>query len=430
MSLILPLPIEGLFRKASIESERVEFKATWDAETTSYQVLKSICAFANDLHNLNGGYIILGVEEGPGGRALRPVRGLSSEEVEAAQKWLRGHCKRMDPIYQPIFSPESVDGKLLLVIWVPGSEVRPHSAPSGKKEPRRYFVRIGSETVDAEKSGLLQDLMRMTASVPFDDRRATAARIEDMREIKVREFLRDIESGLLGEEDTLDIYQKLRLVAPANGHDVPKNIGLLMFSRESSEWFRGAKIEVVQFPGDLSGDVIEERVFRGGIHEQLKEAVAYLETLSSRITVKQPHTSRAKSWVSYPIQAFREALVNAVYHRGYEADQVEPIKVYLYPDRLEVISYPGPLPGINMEHLDEPRKPMPQVPTRNRRVGDFLKDLRLAEGRGTGLPKLYSVMRSNGSPPPRFDFDEARTYFRVTLPVHPELPSWGGRGEI
>ena len=29
-------------------------------------------------------------------------------------------------------------------------------------------------------------------------------------------------------------------------------------------------------------------------------------------------------------------------------------------------------------------------------------------------------MAANGSPPPRYDFDEHRTYFRVTLPAHPE----------
>lgn len=29
-------------------------------------------------------------------------------------------------------------------------------------------------------------------------------------------------------------------------------------------------------------------------------------------------------------------------------------------------------------------------------------------------------MKQNGSPPPQFDFDEARSYFRVTFPVHPE----------
>jgi ATP-dependent DNA helicase RecG len=116
--------------------------------------------------------------------------------------------------------------------------------------------------------------------------------------------------------------------------------------------------------------------------------------------------------------AFREALVNAVYHRSYE-DMPEPVKVYLYPDRMEIISYPGPVPGIEIKHL-EGLSPLPPVPARNRRIGEFLKELRLAEGRGTGIPKVRRMMAQNGSPPPQFDFDEARSYFRVTLPVHPE----------
>jgi predicted HTH transcriptional regulator len=58
--------------------------------------------------------------------------------------------------------------------------------------------------------------------------------------------------------------------------------------------------------------------------------------------------------------------------------------------------------------------------SRNRRVGEFLKELHLAETRGTGVPKVFRAMEQNGSPPPRFDFDESRSYFRVTLPAHPE----------
>jgi len=107
-----------------------------------------------------------------------------------------------------------------------------------------------------------------------------------------------------------------------------------------------------------------------------------------------------------------------VYHRSYEG-VAEPIKVYLYSDRLEIISYPGPVPGIEQAHLDG-REPIPPVPARNRRVGEFLKELRLAEGRGTGIPKVRRVMTQNGSEPPRFDFDADRGYFRVTLPAHPE----------
>ena len=58
---------------------------------------------------------------------------------------------------------------------------------------------------------------------------------------------------------------------------------------------------------------------------------------------------------------------------------------------------------------------------RNRRIGEFLKELDLAEGRSTGLPKILRAMRVNGSPPPRFETDDDRTWFRVRLPAHPSF---------
>lgn len=59
---------------------------------------------------------------------------------------------------------------------------------------------------------------------------------------------------------------------------------------------------------------------------------------------------------------------------------------------------------------------------RNRRIGNFLKELDLTEGRCTGIPTRRSAMAENGSPPPGFATDEARTYLFVELLVHPELP--------
>ena len=56
---------------------------------------------------------------------------------------------------------------------------------------------------------------------------------------------------------------------------------------------------------------------------------------------------------------------------------------------------------------------------RNRRIGNFLKELQLAEGRNTGIPAIVEAMRSNGSEPPRFETDGERSYFSVILPVHP-----------
>ena len=418
MSIILPINIEDLLHCQGVESSRIEFKAGWDDETTGFQVLKTICAFANDLQNLNGGYIIIGVEEREG-RAVLPPKGISPEKIDHIQRWVRGNSNRIDPEFQPVMSPEVVSGKHILVIWAPGSDTRPHRAPEAKKGgEKKYFVRIGSETVDATKKNVLNDLMQLTAKVPFDDRRALQATIGDLRESRVREFLNDIRSGLLEEENTREIYRKLHITSSANGHDVPRNIGLLLFSEDPDIWFPGTRIEIVQFADDASGNVIEEKIFRGGIHEQLKNALTFLETISSPHLEKQEHSFRIKGWVSYPVPALREALVNAVYHKSYETSQ-EPVKVYLYPDRIEIISYPGPVQGIQLEHL-RPDASVPPAPARNRRIGEFLKELHLAEGRGTGLPKIYRAMQENGSQTPSFDFDEGRSYFRVTLPAHPE----------
>ena len=420
MSTILPINLDALLHCRGVESERVEFKASWDPDTTGVQVLRTICAFANDYHNLNGGYIAIGVGERDG-RAMLPPVGLSADAVEAAQKWIRGNCNRLDPPYPPILSPETVDGRLLLVVWAPASEMRPHRAPAEGGGRVRYWVRVGAETVDAEQRGdMLRRLIQQTARVPWDDRRAPDARVEDIREAKVREYLRDVNSGLLDEPEARDVYRRMRITARVNDHEVPRNAGLLFFSSEPAEWFRGARIEVVQFAADRAGDVQEERVFGGAVVDQIRGCLNHLENLSTSHLQKQPDRSQVRGWVSYPLPALRETLVNAVYHRGYDVDQPEPTKVYLFPDRVEVISYPGPVPGIEHRHLVANAE-VRAAPARNRRIGEFLKELGLAEGRLSGLPKVFRAMEENGSPAPRFDFDEQRTVFQATLPAHPEF---------
>jgi len=265
----------------------------------------------------------------------------------------------------------------------------------------------------------------MTARVPFDDRRALQATILDLRETKAREFLHDIGSGLADEPDARTLYRNLRVAVPVNGHDAPKNVGLLFFSQDPEQWFPGCRIEIVRFADDASGNIVDEQIIsKMPIHEQLRACLSYLENLTVWQTRKNPEKMEADRWISYPLPALREALVNAVYHRSYDSEP-EPIKVRVYPDRMEIISYPGPVPGIEMEHFSG-SLPLPPVPSRNRRIGEFLKELKLAEGKGTGLPKVRRAMQQNGSPPPIFDFDAQRSYFRVILPAHPEYKAMRG----
>ena len=55
---------------------------------------------------------------------------------------------------------------------------------------------------------------------------------------------------------------------------------------------------------------------------------------------------------------------------------------------------------------------------RNRRVGEFLKELDMTEGRGTGIPKILREIRKNESPEPVFHTDDDRTFFLVEFPIH------------
>jgi len=132
------------------------------------------------------------------------------------------------------------------------------------------------------------------------------------------------------------------------------------------------------------------------------------------------HQDRAEAtrFFNYPFPAVEEVLVNAVYHRSYE--QPEPVEVRVNPDCIEVVSYPGPDASIRIEALDGGRIVARRY--RNRRLGEFLKELKLTEGRCTGIPKIRSAMSHNGSPPAQFSTDEQRTHFLVVLPVHPNLP--------
>jgi ATP-dependent DNA helicase RecG len=65
---------------------------------------------------------------------------------------------------------------------------------------------------------------------------------------------------------------------------------------------------------------------------------------------------------------------------------------------------------------------------RNRRIGDFLKELQLTEGRATGFPRIYDAMRRNGSPEPKFETDDERNYFLAVLRVHPDMELRGQVG--
>ena len=410
----IPINIKTLLEGNVVEHARIEFKETWDPAAS----LKTICAFANDIDNWGGGYIVIGVREEEDGRALV---GVPVEKIDGYLKDMLNKCKLIRPDYMPIVDVASYKDRHFIVVWVPGGSVRPYSSPKsmGKDSKERvFYIRKMASTITPSEEEL-RELYNLSNNVPFDDRSNHSADIDDMSITLVKEYLNDIGSSLHESADVMsfeDLCLSMNIAAGPTEYIKPKNVGLLFFSSDPARFFPCAEIDVVEFPDGLGGERIIESTFTGPLHHQLRDALRYLRgSIIKEQVVKHPDRAEADRFFNYPYAALEESLSNAVYHKGY--DVREPIEVRILPDRIEILSYPGADRSISTEGLRTYRAISRRY--RNRRIGDFLKELHLTEGRNTGMAKILRSMRQNGSPDPVFETDGDRLYFLTTLPIHP-----------
>jgi ATP-dependent DNA helicase RecG len=264
-------------------------------------------------------------------------------------------------------------------------------------------------------------LYQMANQIPFDDQINHHANIKDIKLPLIKSFLQEIKSDLFRHGDKLPfetLCRQLQIVRGPDEYLKPVNIGLLMFNDKPEIFFPVCRIEIVEFK-DSVGDRLSEKIFTGPIHTQLKDALSYIEKIYIKEEVQKiDKKAKAERFFNYPFVAIEEALANAVYHRDYQ--KREPIEVRIRPEAIEIQSFPGPMPPVTTEELNNKGRAKVRE-YRNRRIGDFLKELRLTEGRCTGIPKIQYAMLKNGSPMARFETDQDLSYFLTTLPIHPRL---------
>jgi len=422
--MALPINIERLIKGTVVETERIEFKAGWNPES----VIHTMCGFANDMHNLGGGYIVIGVEEKDGTPILPPA-GLRKNQLDAIQKKLVELSNRIQPTYFGQTAIAEIQGAYIFVIYCPGGDHRPYEAPislSDKSRGSACWIRTYNSTVRANQRQM-QTLYDMAAKIPFDDRINHQASLDDINLGLIKGFLQEVDSPLFEQADDIpftELCRQLQIVKGPDENLQPVNVGLLLFNDKPHQFFPGAKIEVIIYRDEI-GDQFSEKIFTGPIHRQLTQALEYIQTNVIHEEVQKVEgQAKANRFYNYPYEAVEEALANAVYHRSYQRRNTIEVNVRLA--KLEILSFPGPLPPIDNEMLQKER--IVSRDYRNRRIGDFLKELQLTEGRSTGFPKIYNAMQQNGSPEPGFETDDQRGYFLAELPIHPNAKTMGQVG--
>lgn len=388
------------------EGSGVEFKLD---DVAPQDLAREIVAFAN----FRGGRILLGVDDSG------CPRGIKRERLE---EWVMQVCRdKVRPEIIPYYETVRLEGgaSVAVVEILPGLQV--HHV--WHNNHRYYYIRVGSTSREASPEEL-QQLFQQRGQVRYDLKPVPGASLEHLDVRRLRNYFGDIRGQEVPPEERREDWEKLLLnteiMVRENGRTVPSLGGLLLFGESPQRFLPQAGISAFAFPGkEKDYAVIEQATLRGPmvglfgrdrklIEPGLVEEALYFVRRNMRIVAYIDEGGRRVERPDYPLEAVREAVVNALVHRDYTVSGTD-VELSLYEDRLEVIS-PGRLPNtITVERMRTGCRA-----TRNELIKEVMRDYGYIEHMGMGVPrKIIRGMREhNGTEP---DLIEGEADFLVRL---------------
>ncbi|MBI4447441.1 putative DNA binding domain-containing protein, partial [Candidatus Woesearchaeota archaeon] len=366
------------------ENQEVEFK---EGCPKNCEISETICAFANT----DGGYFILGVSK------KGEIKGLTCN-LDSLQQNIANANQAVQSL--PIISTSifDIDSRKIALIRV--SMANDKNAHTFKGV---VYIRIGSTNRRLEGQSLF-DFLKNKQILCFDEQ-DSEAKFGDLDENKVKLYL-----AKRGQEDYLKInslkdFIISNMLGKSNGDIKLKNVASLFFSQNPIKWHPQSEVRVVRFDGIKPIKVISQKDFVSNPFENIEQTMAFVrQNISKRFIIPEGSATRIEV-EEYPIEAIREAVVNAIAHRDYYS--YDSIQINLFDDRIEM-SNPGGLPeGLPKEFFGK------RSVRRNPITYRLLRDCHYVEGLGTGIPKMINEMRKSGLKDPEFSFEGG--FFVVTL---------------
>lgn len=395
---------------ANHENSKVEFKRD-DCHPDS--LAKEMSA----LLNLEGGIILLGVEKD------RRISGLTRNR-ETAEEWVMNIARNnLQPPTTPVWTSITMeDGSIVGVVELPAdSPGKPHKARGGGAWVS--FTRVGSESNRAtrEEEARLYQAARI---VRYEIKPVPDMGLEcldfDRIENYFSEILKRSAPGPADVESWRRLLLNSDLLVAAGDQLLASVAGLLLFGENPNRRLPQAGVTAAAFPGvEKDYNMIDEERIRGPLVSIISNRTAAVEKgVIDRTVDFVKRNMGSNAWLedarrrckgAFPLEAVREAVVNAVAHRDYAREGTD-IEVSLYSDRLEVIS-PGRLPnGVTVEKM---REGVVRV-ARNELLKEILRDYRYVEHQGMGVRNriIGSMLLHNGTEP---DLEEEDDRFVVRL---------------
>ncbi len=412
----LPTNIKNILNPNIVEHTRIEFKESWNPES----IIHTICAFANDIDNFSGGYIIIGVKE-DNGKPIYPISGVNEDKIDKIEQEIVEYCNKcIEPRYLPVIEVMDYEGVKIIVLWVPAGSSRPYKSKVNiylkNDNSKAYYIRKGSVTIKANNTDE-QELFLLGGLQPFDDRPNYHANISDLDINLIRNYLKEVNSNLYKELDNMSIKEIAESMKICDGpaeNLKPKNVGLLFFTYNPEKYFPYSYVELTHIP-DPTGEGMIEKRFIGPLHIQYKDIMQYFKNnIIKEKVFKKPNQMEAERVYNYRYEVIDEIIGNAILHKSYQV--YEPISIRINPDSIEIMSFPGIDTSISKEDIENLK--LKSRKYRNKRISDFLKELHIVEAKNTGYPTILRYVKINNSPLPIIETDDKRSFVNVIIPIH------------
>ena len=413
------------------ENSGVEFKRD---DVTPQRLAKEMAG----LLNLEGGHILLGVEDDGSVSGLTRDHEKTEEWVmEAARTHLRPAAI---PFWQTITWD---DARTVGIVSVPADAPdKPYKYRRGSAWVTR--IRAGTTSRDATDEEEAR-LYMQSGRLQYDRKPVPGADLQDFDMRRLLNYFRDMRRQACPPSRDHEAWTRLLvntdLMYADRGRTMPSAGGLLLFGTRPQKYLPQAGITAVAYTGtEKDYDAKARATLRGAAvslyatpsdeRGQFQSDLPYtfsesdnavedgligqaMDFVRRNIEIKASIDGggRRKERWDYPIEAVREAIVNALAHRDYTISVMD-IELSIYSNRLEVIS-PGRLP--NTVTVDKMRAGYRA--SRNELIKEVLRDYRYIEATGLGVPrKIVAGMRAhNGTDP---DLVEEESLFTVRLWKH------------
>lgn len=178
------------------------------------------------------------------------------------------------------------------------------------------------------------------------------------------------------------------------------NLGAVLFAKRLDEFDglsrKSARVVVYEGTGKL-----KTRLDKPGVKGYAVGFEGLLDFINGLIPTNEVIEKALRQEVKmFPEIAVRELVANALIHQDF-TESGTSVVVEIYPDRME-ISNPG-IPFISPERFID------EYQSRNERLADLMRRLRICEEKGSGIDKVIHIAEAYQLPPPDFRVGERRT---------------------